>query len=129
MKCWSVESGGTLPGRMLISRGEDTLSLSPPLEAQSLWSLSRGGAEAPTGFAHPVLSAWKAAEEAREAWGVVSSLEQAGSHQLDPRSHPPAGLGTAFSAPLPPGPSLGSSVAAAVGLRRERTGPNQLVSA
>lgn len=103
---------------MLTSQtGTTPHTLLPPLHAQS--PSGAHGEKVQVHWTSPCSSralspAWKAGPGGCYALG-----SQAGSHRLDPRSPAPAGLGAAFSAPLPPGPS-GASVAAAVELRRGR---------
>lgn len=105
----------TLLGLMLTSQMGRHPNLLPPLPAQGL-----PGAQVEKVQVHCAspCSPW-ALSGARKAGpgGCCALGSQAGSHRLDPRSLAPAGLGAAFSAPLPPGPS-GASVAAAVELRR-----------
>lgn len=104
-------------GLMLTSQtGTTPRTLLPPRHAQG--PSGAHGEKAQVHWTSPCSSralsqAWKASPG-----GCCALGSQAGSHRLAPRSPAPAGLGAAFSAPLPLGPS-GASVAAAVELRGE----------
>lgn len=106
--------------------GEDTpYPPSPSSSPEPLWSPSREGTDILIGLAHPVLSQ-KPGKAGPEGCCVLRS--QAGSHtDQSPGPIPLLAGGCLLSFPST-WPQMGASVAAALGLRREKTGPNPRLS-